>query len=236
MTAKDGAEKSAGQRPVDFAALADAVSAAAERSRAAAPPADLVAEALARRAGGEAFTAIGRDLAPRLRLGAQQAAKAVSAWCRMAAEMDPGYDAGNAPQRAAKGAGKSRPVAVRLMPSDYERLIEVAEGMAVSAVVERAVRAYLRRAAPGHDEVMTARRRRLLQDELSRVADELSAIRVQEAGIAKNFNQQTKFLNTYKELPVAHAREVARVNDVRESLIGELVEIRRSVDRLAEAG
>lgn len=235
MTTSDG-DGGFGGSATELGELARAVASAVERPRAAAPPPSAVAFALDGRARGKSYAELGRRLAEPLRLKPAQAAKAASLWCRTAETLDPSYRAGGEPRKAREGTGRSRPVAARLDPGLYERLIVAADGRPVSGVVEAAVKAYLRRVVPGKGEVMSLQRRKALQEALSRVADELAGIRVQAAGIGKNVNQQTKFINTYRELPVKHSVELARMNDGHEAVVTQLDAVRASIDALLEAG
>lgn len=215
---------------VDYGVLAGDTADAVTGPKDRAPDLGAVQNALRRRADGESYAAIGRDLAAGLGLSGTAAAKVVSLWCRTAATLNPDYDAGGKVRRKNPVAKTEAPIAFRPRPGTRAMLAKRAGRRPLSAVVEVAVDLYLGRkheeVAPGLADAVAP--------ELARVADRLGEIEFQEAGIGRNLNQRQKFLNTYKQLPVKFAAETARENDLHQGVLAELAALRQELAALPE--
>lgn len=215
---------------VDYAALAvdtgDAVTGPQDRL----PDLDAVTQSLRRRADGESYAAIGRDLAATLGLSDTAAAKQVSVWCRTAATLDSDYDAGGKVRRKNPEPRTEAPIAFRPRPGTREMLAKRAGKRSLSAVVEVAVDLYLGRKVESVDPGLAGE----VAPELAKVADKLGEIEHQVRGIARNRNQLQKYINVYRQLPVKFAAEMSRENTNLEHVLSELEALRTEVHQLPE--
>lgn len=211
---------------VDPVVLGVAVAAAVAGS----PEPDTVTAVLRRRAAGEAYAAIGRDLADGLRTSPEAAAKIVSVWCRTASRIDPGYTAGVSEPRRARQAHRGAPVAFRPLVRLRQALQRRAErdGVAVATVLERAALTYLDKPVKGDGSGL----RRALAEPLAAIGDRLGGIEHQAAGVGRNLNQLSRFCNTYRELPQSIASELTRIREAHEAVLSELRGIRAALEKL----
>lgn len=98
----------------------------------------------------------------------------------------------------------------------------------LSAVVEQAVDAWLGRAVKEVDPTLRA----ALAVELGAIGDRLSETVHQAVGVGRNCNQIARFVNTYRELPIGIASELAELRTATDALITELAAVRNSLDAL----
>lgn len=130
--------------------------------------------------------------------------------------------------RAVRASTKEAPIAFRPRPGTRAQLEKRAGDRALSMVVEAAVDAYLGRKVTAVDPKLRA----ALANELAPIGDQLALIATQESGIGRNINQQTRFLNTYRELPVCYGDDLAALNERHEKILTELTNIRAVLDTL----
>lgn len=129
---------------------------------------------------------------------------------------------------ASRRAPKEQPIAFRPRPGTRARLAKRAGSRSLSAIVEQAVDAWLGRAVKEVDPTLRA----ALAVELSVIGDRLSDIAHQAVGVGRNCNQIAKFCNTYRELPLGIASELAELRTATDALIAELAAVRNSLDAL----
>lgn len=231
MTQVDGTEESEGESPIDYAVLAAEVAAEVKGPRGPEPEQAAVADALARRAAGETYEAIAE--------GVGISAKRAATWCRTAARIDARFDARQAkPRRVRKEKASAAPLEklIGWRPRPGTRAVlerrSNDEGRSITAIVQAAVDAYLQRRTAGVEVLVREQLRKGLKPELRAVADAVSAQELELSRQGGNLNQLTRFVNRYRELPVAITGELEANRRELEANRAELARLREAVENL----
>ncbi|WP_341268079.1 hypothetical protein [Gordonia malaquae] len=126
------------------------------------------------------------------------------------------------------------------LPGDLDqRLREVGEARGLdtkTAIVVEAANAWLRRSTPSGDEAAERVRRRELATELTAVGDAVGKAIFQLQGMGRNYNQQTRFMHEYKELPADITASNDRLGEALDGVAAELAMLREAVDALMKKG
>ncbi|WP_223373074.1 hypothetical protein [Gordonia bronchialis] len=234
MTQVDSAEESEGGSPIDYAVLAAGVAATAPGPGGPEPSQAEVADALARRAAGQTYEAIAEEVGI--------SAKRAASWCRAAARIDDRFDPRAAKPRRVRAEAAAKAPLEKLIgwrPRPGTRAVlesrAESEGRSITAIVQAAVDAYLQRRTAGVAVLVREQLRKGLKTELRAVADAVGAQELEIARQGNNLNQLARFVNRYRELPVAitdeleanrreleaNRRELARLTEAVEDLVGE---------------
>ena len=169
-----------------------------------------VPQALQRRAAGESYAAIGRDLSPVLPVGPHTAAKWVADWCKVAAAIADDELAQRlvatpvrtGPRRATKSKVF---VGFRPTPATAAALEARRGSMSLAQTAEKYVEIGLgRRRTRQGDAPATGVPTEVLVD----VANEVAALRLELSRQGNNLNQLTRYAATYRELPLNIERQL----------------------------
>ncbi|MDV7171946.1 hypothetical protein R4144_00755 [Gordonia amicalis] len=234
MTEVVGVAQSAGDSPLDYAVLAAGV-AAVKGPRGPASSHGEVADALARRAAGQTYEAIAEEVGI--------SAKRAASWCRAAARIEPRFDARAAkPRSVRKDAAAKAPleklIGWRPRPGTravLERRAEL-EGRSLTDLVQAAVDSYVQRKTAGVESLVRRELRKQLKAELRAVADAVSAQSVELTRQGSNLNQLSRFVNRYRELPVAITHELAAYRAELAANRTELARLSAAVESLVGGG
>lgn len=233
-TTKSDEDRTTAAAGVDLTALAVGVVAAVTGPRGPAPAVERVADALARRAAGATYAEIAAAT------GVSE--KRAASWCRAAARIDDRFDPRAAKPRRVRAEAAAKAPLEKLIgwrPRPGTRAVlesrAESEGRSITAIVQAAVDAYLQRRTAGVAVLVREQLRKGLKTELRAVADAVGAQELEIARQGNNLNQLARFVNRYRELPVAitdeleanrreleaNRRELARLTEAVEDLVGE---------------
>lgn len=128
---------------------------------------------------------------------------------------------------------------VRLPGPLDQRLREVGESRGLdskTAIIVEAANTWLRRSTPSGDEAAERVRRRELATELTAVGDAAGRIAFQLQGLGRNYNQQTRFMHEYRELPTDLTASNEALGEALDGVAAELSLLREAVDELMKKG